>query len=55
VKYTQDLQAHWSQLESAFEAATRWAQAHCATFRVITERDILVLAVRGIEDFHTDG
>src|SRR5262245_55781455 len=40
VKYTYDLQAHSSQLEPAFEAATRWAQAHCATFRVITERDI---------------
>jgi hypothetical protein len=40
VKYAQDLQAHWSQLEPAFEAATRWAQVRHATFRVVTERDI---------------
>jgi TnsA endonuclease-like protein len=40
VKYTQDLQANRGQLEPAFEAATRWAEAHSGSFRVVTERDI---------------
>ena len=40
VKYRVDLRLHWKRLRPAFAAASTWAEAHDARFRIVTDRSI---------------